>query len=297
MARYLGQRIKEARERLGLSQYETSRDICTQAYISKIENGNVFPTADILLKLADRFSVDISYLLDISSIPRHDYVIDTFAQIREAINNRDYPLVQEIIHNEMDSTLFAEAKLQQFLKWHEGICYFQIDHDLDKSIEYLDEALNLTFTNKKFFSERELEIFISKANIYSQCQMNQEAILIYEEAFRHLNNLSDVVNKYVPVRLHYNYARVLRIASRSEEAILLCDKGLQLTEKHKLIYLKGDLYFQKALCYKSLNHLEQAIESFKFAEMVYILENNLPSLEMIRRHLQKLENEQIPIQQ
>ncbi len=285
MARYLGQRIKEARERLGLSQYETSKDICTQAYISKIESGNVFPTADILLKLADRFSVDISYLLDISSIPRHDYVIDTFSEIREAINNRDYELVRTIINSESNNELFKEKKLYQFLKWHEGICYFQLDHDLHNSIQCFDEALSLTASNKKLYSEREIEILISKANIYSQCQMYDEAVEIYSEAINHLNKLTDIINKHVPVRLNYNYARVLRLLSRHAESIQICEKGLKLTEKYQLMYLKGDLYFQKALSHKALNENEKAIESFNLAEMVYILEHNDTSLRMVKYHV------------
>lgn len=294
MARYLGQRIKEARERLGLSQYETSKDICTQAYISKIENGNVFPTADILLKLADRFSVDISYLLDISSIPRHDYVIDTFSEIREAINNRDYELVRRIIKAESDNELFQQRKLSQFLKWHEGICSFQLDHDLQHSIQCFDDALNLTASNKKLYSEREIEILISKANIYSQCQMLNEAINVYSEAMEHLNKFTEIVNKHVPVRLNYNYARVLRLTSRHADAIQFCEQGLKLTEKYQLMYLKGDLYFQKALSYKALNEIEKSMESFNLAEMVYILENNQSALQMVKNHL-KLLNEIISI--
>jgi transcriptional regulator with XRE-family HTH domain len=288
MAKYLGQRIKEARERLGLSQHETSRNICTQAYISKIESGNVFPTADILLKLADRFSIDISYLLDISSIPRHDYVIDTFTQIREAINNRDYVTVREIIKGENKNKLFAEPKLQQFLMWHEGICYFQIDSNHKKAISILDEALALTAGNKTLLSEREIEILISKANIFSQFGKNKEAIKVYSEAVLHLKGLSEVINKYIPVRLYYNYARVKRLDSSYGESILLCDQGLKFTEKYKLMYLKGDLFFQKALSFKALENYIKAIENFKFAEMTYTIENNKNTIEMVGRHLNTL---------
>lgn len=290
MAIYLGKRIKEARERLGLSQYEISKDICSQAYISKIESGNVFPTADILLKLADRFSIDISYLLDISSIPRHDYVIDTFNQIREATSNRDYKLVRNIIETETNNLLFSDKKLQQFLKWHEGICHFQLDKNLEKSIQFLDDALALTASNKKLYSEREIEILISKANIYSQSQMIKKAIGIYEEAITHLNQLSDVTNKHVPVRLYYNYARNMRIASFPKDSILLCNTGLDLTERNKLMYLRGDLYFQKALNYKSLEQLDGAMENFHLAEMAYILENNQVAHDMVKRHLYQLNN-------
>ncbi|MEQ2528017.1 XRE family transcriptional regulator [Robertmurraya yapensis] len=288
MARYLGQRIKEARERLGLSQYETSKDICTQAYISKIEKGNVLPTADILLKLADRFSIDISYLLDISSIPRHDYVIDAFTQIRESINNRDYTTVRKIVETEKNNFLFMEKKLQQFLTWHEGICYFQLDQDLPKAIQCLEEALDMTINNKKFFSEREIEILISQANIFSQSNMHEEAINKYEEAMTHIHQLSEVINKHVPVRLFYNYARIMRLTGNYYESIHLCDRGLKLTEKHMLMYLRGDLYFQKAYNYKSLKDMERAVECFKFAEMVYILENNQPAISMVKKHLDPL---------
>lgn len=290
MANLLGMRIKEIRERLGLSQIAACEEICSQAYISKIENGNVFPSADIILKLADRFSIDISYLLDISNTPRHDYVIEFFVQIRESIYLRDYNSIQQLLSAEKGNKLFEDAKYKQFFLWHEGICHYEKDNDLDQAIKCFDQALSLTSKNKKFYSEREIEILISKGNILTDNKQYEVAKKTYKEALYHLESLLNIGNLFIPIRLYYNFARLLRYCELYEDAIVYCDKGIKTCQKNNLLYLKGDLYFQRGYCYKRLKNVPVAHDSFRLAEMVYYIEGKEKSLEMVKNIVSKLYN-------
>lgn len=293
MVNFLGDRIKELRENYGLSQKDISKNICSQAFISKIEKGNVFPSADILLKLADRLCIDISYLLDTSNTPRHEYIVETFSQIREAVSKRDYRTVREIINGEKDNKLFSDNKLQQFFLWHEAICYFFEDGNFNKSITLLDQALNLTSHDKKVFSEREIEILISKANILTDYKQTHEGLAVYQDALNHLTYLPNIVNKFVPIRLYYNYSRALRENEEYLESIRACEKGIGLTEAHSLLYLKGDLYFQIGLNFKLLNDYKKSIDNFKLAEMIYRLEGNKRSLNLVELNLVELNLEEL----
>lgn len=288
MAYLLGKRIKEIRERLGLSQKAACKHICSQAYISKIENGDVYPSADILLKLSDRLSIDISYLLDISNTPRHDYVIDFYTQVREAIYRRDYTAVQQLLHTEKGNRLFEDKKHKQFFLWHEGICHYEKDKDLDKAIECFDHALSLTTDYKLFYSEREIEILISKGNILTSNKQYEIAHKTYLEALYHLENLPNVTNKFVPIRLYYNLARLLRFMGQFKNSIFYCDEGIKICNKNNLLYLKGDLYFQKGCCYESLNNEDVALKNFTLAEMVYHLEGREKSLAMVQNTISPL---------
>jgi tetratricopeptide (TPR) repeat protein len=143
----------------------------------------------------------------------------------------------------------------------------------------------MTALNKSFYSEREIEILISKANIYILEHKTKEASNIYKDALLHVQSLPEVINKHVPVRLFYNYSRATRLDKNYGESIRLCDKGIKLTEQYKLMYLKGDLYFQKGLNYKALDNKIKAIENFKLAEMIYTIESNQNSLELTRNNL------------
>jgi transcriptional regulator with XRE-family HTH domain len=289
LVNYLGDRIKELREKYALSQKDISKNICSQAFISKIEKGNVFPSADILIKLADRLCIDISFLLDTSNTPRHEYTVETFSQIREAVSKRDYKLVREIIKAEKDNKLFSDNKLQQFFVWHEAICSYYEDKNFSRSLTYLDQALNLTSLDRKIHSEREIEILISKGNILTDNKKINEALNVYKDALEYLAYLPNIQNKFVPIRLYYNYSRALRDNEDFLESIKACQKGIRLTEKHSLLYLKGDLYFQIGLNYKLLNDYQNSLEHFNRSRMIYQLESNERMLNLVDVNLNELE--------
>jgi transcriptional regulator with XRE-family HTH domain len=86
----IGKTIKELRKFNGLSQTELSQGLCTQAQISKLENGTETPSSELLYFLSQRLGVDMNYFFDIKGTPRLDYVIEVQNQLRKNIRNRDY---------------------------------------------------------------------------------------------------------------------------------------------------------------------------------------------------------------
>ena len=58
----VGQRLKEARERKGLSQRQLSFQGCSPAYISRIESGDRIPSLQLLRELGRRLGVSEDYL-------------------------------------------------------------------------------------------------------------------------------------------------------------------------------------------------------------------------------------------
>ncbi len=58
----VGKRLRDAREKAGLSQGRLSFDGCTTAYISRIEAGTRIPSLQILTELAKRLDVSVDYL-------------------------------------------------------------------------------------------------------------------------------------------------------------------------------------------------------------------------------------------
>lgn len=59
----IGSVMRDLRKMAGLTQQELSRDICTQAQISKIENGEEYPSSITLYKISKRLGVDVNYFL------------------------------------------------------------------------------------------------------------------------------------------------------------------------------------------------------------------------------------------
>ena len=58
----VGERLKEARERAGLSQRQLSFPGCSPAYISRIESGDRIPSLQLLRELGKRLGVSEDYL-------------------------------------------------------------------------------------------------------------------------------------------------------------------------------------------------------------------------------------------
>jgi tetratricopeptide (TPR) repeat protein len=61
-AEALAGRLREARRRAGLSQRALARDICTPAYVSRLEKGERIPSLQLLRRLASRLGVDADEL-------------------------------------------------------------------------------------------------------------------------------------------------------------------------------------------------------------------------------------------
>ncbi|MDE6036381.1 MAG: helix-turn-helix domain-containing protein [Ruminococcus sp.] len=76
------ERIKELRLSLGLNQVQFGRKLfVTKQCISNWENGNIQPSIDMLIKIAETFSVNTDYLLGLSS----KYTLDTEGLTNEQI--------------------------------------------------------------------------------------------------------------------------------------------------------------------------------------------------------------------
>lgn len=66
----LGQRIFEMRTALGWSQVELARRLnIAKQTVSNWENDNIFPSVEMLIRLAKLFNVTTDYLLGLDSTP------------------------------------------------------------------------------------------------------------------------------------------------------------------------------------------------------------------------------------
>ena len=104
----IGQRIRELRKSLKLSQEELAEGICTQAQISKIEKGDVYPYANTLYLISQKLGVDVNYFFEIGSTPRIDYVNEVFRQLRLARRSLQFEEMERIIKVEEKNPLFSQ---------------------------------------------------------------------------------------------------------------------------------------------------------------------------------------------
>ena len=76
------ERIKELRLNLGINQVEFGKMInVSKQCVSNWENGNIQPSIDMLVKIAQTFSVSADYLLGLNDVPTLDVTGLTAEQI------------------------------------------------------------------------------------------------------------------------------------------------------------------------------------------------------------------------
>ena len=80
----LGQRIREERLKLGLTQARLAEDVdISEAYVGQIERGERNLALDTLVRLANRLGASVDYLLKDSVGDSDDNIVSQFRQLIE----------------------------------------------------------------------------------------------------------------------------------------------------------------------------------------------------------------------
>ncbi|OIU67697.1 helix-turn-helix domain-containing protein [Rossellomorea aquimaris] len=284
----VGKKIKELRKNIGISQEELAEGICTQAQISKIEKGIVFPYASTLYLISQKLGVDVNYFFDIGMTPRLDYVQEVSHQLKKARRTFNYNDIKQIVKAEEQNPLFIQNNANlQILKWHKGIYEYELDKDVKKAITTLQEAINLTHKNNKVYSERELEILISVGMFYfnEDIMKAKEVFTEIREGIMLLPYLSDYTIK---TRFFYNYARLLTRSEKIEESIKYCQDGISWCLEKDTMFLLGELHYQIGYNFELLNDKDKAKVYMEKALVVFELQQDDKYIQFIKNKITEL---------
>lgn len=94
----LGQRIREERQKLNLTQEKLSETInVTTTYIGQIERGERRPTLDTLIKISNALGVSIDYLLLESITPASDNLMNLWIQLTHDLSDDEKEMIIDLI--------------------------------------------------------------------------------------------------------------------------------------------------------------------------------------------------------
>ncbi|MDR4935250.1 helix-turn-helix domain-containing protein [Rossellomorea marisflavi] len=278
----VGKKIKELRKNSGLSQEELSEGICTQAQISKIEKGLVFPYASTLYQISQKLGVDVNYFFDIGTTPRLDYVQEVVEQLQIMRRNNAFSEMMDIVRGEENNPLFSQNKKNlQLLLWHKGIYLYEVEHKKEEAINTLKNAVHIADMKGKVMQEREIEILLTIAAIYFNEDI-ESALSLYEEIMEHVNVLPYLNDYTIKTRLYYNLARVLTRLDKLEESNKYCDKAIKWCLKNDSIYLLGQIHYQKGYNFELDNQLENAKTFMEKASIVFEIQQDDKVVEFIK---------------
>ncbi|PLR85074.1 XRE family transcriptional regulator [Bacillus canaveralius] len=282
----IGEKIKELRKLMGLSQTELAKGICTQAQISKIEKGDVFPFASTLYLISQRLGVDVNYFFNIGTTPRLDYVQEVTRLLNKARRNIDYQGIKEIINSEENNPLFSQnRKNQQLLLWHKGICEYELNKNLTKAFILLDEAILLT--HEKVWKEREIEIEICKGNIYFEEKELDAALDVYLPAKEHLELLPHVQDETIKSRVLYNTARTFTRLQHYKASNDACKEAIDWCLERDNLYLLGEFHYHIGYNYELQGDFSLAKTYMEKALIIFELQKVDKYIHFIKSKIKK----------
>lgn len=285
----VGNKIREIRKILGLSQEEIAEGICSQAQICKIEKGEVSPSAATLYLIAKRLGVDINYFFDAGTTPRLDYIQEVEHQLRLATREMRFDEVKEIVDSEMKNPIFTQNNEHfQLLLWYKGIYEYKLNKNTDTALYFLKQALSLTHSNEKVWSERELDILNSLGIIHLEENRHEEALDIFNEAFEHLKKRPIVRDESLIIRLSYNKAKVLTRLKKYQESIDTCSNAIDEAIKNHSMYLFGQLYYQIGYNYELMQLLEKAMLFYEKSISAFEIQKDFKFIDYIQKKINQI---------
>lgn len=284
----IGQAINSLRKMARLSQEELSRDICSQAQLSKIENKNENPSETVLYKLSKKLGVDMNYFFEITETQRLDYLKKVKELIEECKRERDYQRLRKILKAEMLKPIFQGSEKQQYLLWHEAICIHYLEQDSDNAIHLLHHALTLSaHPQKRFYRETELEILNSMAIMRKDQKQYVEAEKLFRQCLNTMK-FAPLSNKILKIRLLYGFSKLLTDIGRYEESKELCIEGVALCKRNEVLYLFGELQYQLGSNYARMGERNSAIEAFERAIKIFEIQDNQEFVKQVHRFRKEL---------
>jgi transcriptional regulator with XRE-family HTH domain len=233
----IGKKIKELRKVVGLTQGELAEGICTQALISRIEKGDIYPSATSLYQISKKLGVDVNYFFEIGLTPRLDYVREVERQLKKLRVKLKYDEILEIVKTEEKNPLFLKDETNlQLLYWHKGIYVNEVEKNKDEALILLERALSLTYNTKKAMSEREMNIMISMGILEFSRRNHERALEIYEDVNAALTYNDQLSDKSIKTRLLYNIARVLTRLGNYHESTRYCEEGIRWIIEEENLY-------------------------------------------------------------
>lgn len=94
----IGSRLKEARKTAGLTQEELADQVfLSTVYLSRIENGKVFPTLETLSNLCGALGVSLGWLFSGIEVEKADYGNEQVVELFKSYKGRVKPIALNIL--------------------------------------------------------------------------------------------------------------------------------------------------------------------------------------------------------
>lgn len=251
----IGKKIKQLRIEKRMTQNELCEDICSQAEISKIENGLNSPTVDLLQQISKRLKVPISLLFQEHTDEEQFFQIDQF--LSDLLREEKYEEAMERI-NQQEKNMITEVDiLKSYIKTIIDLKQNRIDFRTAASL--LSNLLN----EKEVWSHS-IQLFIrikmAIANMYSEKDLFHLTESVYQELEKEIEALQSTAHLNALLKIYFNHCQILEYQEKSEDSIAIAKKGYKLCLLHNHTFLFGHFYYQLAHYHEQSGEDEMSLQ-------------------------------------
>lgn len=241
MLQTIAKNIKYYRKKMGYTQAQLAKGICTQAMISNFEKGGSSPSSVVMHQIAEKLGVPIeNFFHDVHSTPVQSNS-EVEKLVRKLVHQRDYESVSYIIMNELHNKSMLSSKERKFLKWNEGICVYHLERNTAKSIQILKSLLS---SESNIEDALDIEIMSSLAIIYFEIKEYDMSLHYYELCTANFEQ--NQVDDRLKIKILHGKSRTLAYKEEFKDALLCCKQAIKLCLENETLYFLGELLFQAA---------------------------------------------------
>ena len=244
--KHMGPYIKKLREDKGLTKSQLAKGICSISYISRIEQGERYPSSLILRQLATKLGTSTGQLFrhleSERSINTHNLITEVYTYIRR----HSFAEIQKLINaqeQEIDQTSLEDM---QSIRLFKCICRSILQKDYDWGLEEVKAALALTYSGEGDVTDIEFSLMFFEGYLYLLRKENDKAyeVLIEMEKFLYeVKNFRD----FVIVARYYVLVSVASINTMNlTDASRFISEGIDYCKTHNVACLLRELYYLKA---------------------------------------------------
>ncbi|MEI4461197.1 helix-turn-helix domain-containing protein [Exiguobacterium indicum] len=270
-----GQHIKQLRVERNLTQTELARDVCSQAELSKIENGKIMPTIDIVQRLSQKLHTSTAHLFIDANETSLFHQFDR--QLSDFSRRHRYDDMLDFIKQTPNDLPSSVQLLIRYFEW--------VAREGKKDIDYRTCISQLLYLSDQEQMEIEypsifLRIKMSVANYYYLNHQYQYARKIYEELLEYDYMTYDLIK--LKSKIMYNYAQQLYFQSDFETGLKITEKGIQSSLERKDTSLLGHFFYQRGCFYEKLDYPRKDIqEAFTHAYTIFHALDNRNHAELV----------------
>ncbi|MGX8236374.1 helix-turn-helix domain-containing protein [Exiguobacterium undae] len=275
--------IKRIRQERNWTQSELCRGICSQAEISKIENGRNSPTVELLQQIAERLHIPVSAFFINEKQKINFQTIDQ--ELIQLMRLNQYPeMLQRIDQHLMQAT---DKDLIILLRYHKLIV-----KETTKIIDYrtcITQLLNMT-ADENMIEESflmYLRIQMSIAILYTNNGEYRHADAIYLSLLK--DEYPTVEYKKIKFKILYNYIR--NLIKQKDFTAILKETEIAINESNYLKDLSylGHFYYQRGYALEQLDSSLNLIqESYTLAYGIFLATENTSYANILEEHLADL---------